>query len=76
MRKGKKNSQRLCVSAVNPVALAKKHLTAERETRMGGGRFEGAKPLPTANARSARRFDPGGAIKISGRAASTQAASF
>ena len=56
----------LSVSAVNPVALAKNHPTAERETRMGGGRFEGANPSATAEAQ--RR---GGVFDFSGNEAAT-----
>jgi hypothetical protein len=56
----------LSVSAVNPVALAKNHPTAERETRMGGGRFEGANPSATAEAQ--RR---GGVFDFSGNETAT-----
>jgi len=48
--KSENNLSDLSVSAVNPVALAKNHPTAERETRMGGGRFEGANHSATAEA--------------------------
>ena len=59
--KRKKTSACSASQRLNPVAVAKSHPTAERDTRMGGGRFEGANQVLPQRHRDAEGEGPGGA---------------